>query len=141
MFLHRVPVRWNDLDAAGIVYFPVFLDYCHGALEALFGSLPGGYAGFVLGRRLGVPTVHLETDFVAPLRYGDVCLVQLEVEKLGRSSLTLRHALVREADAVLCARVRHVVSVSALEGPRSVPMPDDVRALFMQHLVAPARTP
>ena len=80
MFELARPVRWSDVDAAGIVYFPRFLEYCHDAIEALFGELDGGYAHLTMKRKIGVPSVHLEVNFKAPLRYGDVCRVRVTVD-------------------------------------------------------------
>jgi YbgC/YbaW family acyl-CoA thioester hydrolase len=137
VFEHPRPVRWSDVDAAGIAYFPRFFEYCHDAIEALFGALPGGYPALTMGRRIGVPTVHLAADFRAPLRYGDTCLVRVTVARLGRTSVTFRHQLVRASDGVECAEVEHVVAVADLASLRAIPIPDDVRALLERH-VAPA---
>lgn len=134
MFEYPRPVRWSDIDAAGIVYFPRFLEYCHDALEALFNALPGGYPDLTMRRRLGVPSVHLEVDFKSPLRYGDTCLVRVSVTRMGRSSITFRHRLVRAHDDVTCAEVTQVVALSDLTAMRAVEIPPDVRALLAPHL-------
>ena len=55
MFVFRRPVRFAEVDAAGIVFFPRYHEYCHDALEAFFGELPGGYAALFRERDLGVP--------------------------------------------------------------------------------------
>ena len=76
---------------------------CHDALEAFFGELPGGYAALFRERDLGVPTVHLETDFKSPLRYGDVARFEMAVERVGRTSLTFHHTIRRESDGIVAA--------------------------------------
>ncbi len=136
MFEFERPVRWSDVDAAGIVYFPRFLEYCHDAIEALFGGLDGGYAALTQNRKIGVPSVHVEANFHAPLRYGDVCRVQVTVEKIGRSSVTFRHVLLREdpdATRTMCCEVRHVVVVSDLVALKGTVIPDDVLAVLETH--------
>jgi 4-hydroxybenzoyl-CoA thioesterase len=133
VFEHVRPVRWSDVDAAGIVYFPRFLEYCHDAIEALFAALAGGYAALTMDRGIGVPTVHFEGDFHAPLRYGDVCVVQLRVVRIGRTSVTFRHTLVRQRDGIPCADFTHVVAVSDLRAMRAIELPDDVRAVVEAH--------
>ena len=133
MFELARPVRWSDVDAAGIVYFPRFLEYCHDAIEALFGELDGGYAYLTMKRKIGVPSVHLEVNFKAPLRYGDVCRVRVTVEKIGRSSVSFRHLLVREEDETLCCEVRQVVVVSDLVAIKGTVIPDDVLAVLERH--------
>lgn len=134
MFEHPRPVRWSDVDAAGIVYFPRFLDYCHDAIERLFDALPGGYPALTMRRKIGVPCVHLEVDYRAPLRYGDTCLVRVRVESLGRSSVRFRHVLVRAEDGAVCAEVTQVVVVSDLVALKGIEIPPDVRAVLEAHL-------
>lgn len=129
-------MRFADVDAARIVFFARHLEYCHDAIEALFAGLPGAYPGLTMGRGVGVPSVRVEVDYLAPLRYGDVALVDVSVERLGRRSVTLLHAISREADGVPCARVRQVVVLCRLEDLTPVDIPDDVRALLAPHLVA-----
>ncbi len=128
-------MTWGECDIAGLAYFPRLLDWCHRALEALFGGLPGGYAGFTGPRRMGIPTVRLTGDFRAPVRYGDRVIVRVRVQKSGRSSITFEHEIVREADETLCASFEHVVAVCTLDGLRAVEIPDDVRALLAPHAV------
>lgn len=137
MFRHERPVRFSEVDAARIVYFARYLDFCHDALEALFAALPGGYPHLTMVRGIGIPSVRVEADYLAPLRYGDTALIDVSVERLGGRSITFRHALTRAADGVRCAAVRQVVVVSRLDALASVEMPDDVRALLSAHLSAP----
>ncbi len=137
MFRHRRPVRFAEVDAARIVYFARHLDYCHDALEALFAPLPGGYAHLTMVRGVGVPSVRVEVDYLAPLRYGDVVLIDTAVERLGARSVTFRYALAREADGVACATVRQVVVLCRLDDLASVDIPADVRAVLAPHLVSP----
>src|SRR6478752_420338 len=96
MFHYRRPVRFNDVDAAQIVFFARYLDYCHEALEALLDALEGGKPRLVLERRIGMPAVHVEMDFHAPVRYGEVLDVRVTVSRIGTTSVTLRYELAKE---------------------------------------------
>ncbi len=137
MFRHERTVRFADVDAARIVFFAHYPAYCHDALEALFGALPGGYPHLTMVRDIGIPSVRVEVDYRAPLRYGDVALIDVTVEKLGTKSITFRHDISRKRDGVVCATVRQVVVTARLDKLASVPIPDDVRALLSQHLAGP----
>lgn len=136
--MFRRPVRFGDVDAARLVFFPRFLEYCHDALEALFAHLDGGYPRLTQERGVGIPTVRVECDFRAPLRYGDVARLEIDVLALGRASVTVRHTIRRDADGMACATVRHVFVTAALATLVPVPIPDDVRGLLSRHLVAAA---
>ena len=91
-FRARMVVRFGDIDQAGIVYYPRFLHYYHVALEEFFASEVGvDYPTLVCEHRLGFPTVHLETDFFRPLRYGERIEVEVAVVAIGRTSITWRY--------------------------------------------------
>ena len=138
MFRFERPVRFSEVDAARIVFFARYLEFCHDALEALFAPLPGGYAHLIMARGIGIPSVRVEADYHAPLRYGDTALVDVAVERIGGRSITFAHAITRAADGVRCATIRQVVVVCELDGLRSLDLPDDLRALLIPHLALPA---
>ncbi|MGZ3423114.1 MAG: hypothetical protein ACXVEE_34950 [Polyangiales bacterium] len=67
MFSFRRPVHFEEIDAAGYVYFPRLVALAHEGIERLFQQeVPGGYAAFVVGKRVGLPCVHVSADFSAP---------------------------------------------------------------------------
>jgi 4-hydroxybenzoyl-CoA thioesterase len=138
VFVFQRPVRFADVDAAGIVFFPRYHEYCHDALEALFGELPGGYAALFRERDLGVPTVHLETNFAHPLRFGDIARFEIVIERVGHSSITLHHTIRRESDGLVVATVRHVVVLTRVSTLTPVPVDGDIRALLERHREEPS---
>lgn len=96
--LHKI--RFGDIDHAGIVYYPRFLHYFHVALEEFFPSELGvEYPALVNAHRIGLPTVHLETDFYKPLRYGDVIEVEVGVRAVGQSSVTFGYRVFKQGEA------------------------------------------
>jgi len=135
MRVYERPVRFEEVDAAGIVFFPRFLSYGHEAMEKLFDDLEGGYVRLIRDRKVGVPAVHVECDFKAPLRYGDVARIETTVEKLGRTSVSFRYAISRASDRLPLASILHVCAVSDLTHLKAIPIPDDVRAALERHKV------
>jgi len=129
------PVRFEEVDAAQIVFFARFLNYCHEAMEALFAGADGGYVGMIRDRRVGLPAVHVECDFTTPLRYGDVARIDVTVERIGRSSCALRYRFARASDGAKVASILHVCAVSDLRTLTSIPIPDDIRAVLEAHAV------
>ena len=90
-FLTNVEVRFGDCDPAGIVYYPVLYHYCHIAFEEAWrGALGIPYPELVTHRRIGFPTVHVATDFVAPARYGDTIEMEVAVPRIGDTSVDFR---------------------------------------------------
>jgi 4-hydroxybenzoyl-CoA thioesterase len=135
-FVFDRPVRFEEVDAARIVFFPRMLSYCHEAMASLMdGGVGGGYAALVLDRAIGLPTVHVEADFSAPLRFGDVARIELEVARIGKSSTTFEIQVSRARDQVRAAKVTLVCACTDLNKLRAVPWPDDVRKILEDHLV------
>ena len=135
MIVHERAVRFEDVDAAGILFFGRYMHYCHDAMERFFDGVTGGYVDLITRRKIGFPAVHVDADFQAPLRYGDVARIEVSVEKVGTTSATFSYSMIRTRDGVKVASVRHVTVATDLTKMTKVPLPDDVRALLHQHVM------
>ena len=133
MIVHERAVRFDEVDAAGIVFFGRFMEYCHDAMERFFDGVPGGYVGLITARRIGFPAVHVDADWSAPLRYGDAMRIEVTVPKIGTTSCTFRYRFVRSADGVEVATIHHVTVATSLDGMTKTALPDDCRALLESH--------
>lgn len=90
-FTTTIEVRFGDCDPAGIVYYPALYHYCHIAFEEAWrGALGVAYAELVARERIGFPTVHVETDFLSPARYGDAIVMEVSVATVGVTSVVFR---------------------------------------------------
>lgn len=130
-------IRFEEVDAAGIVFFAHFLGYAHEAMEHFFDGLDGGYCRLIVERKIGLPAVKVEVSFTSPVRYGERLRIETTTTHLGTRSATLRYRMLRAATGELCAEVAHTVVTTDLACMRSCAMPDDVRAVFAAHLAAP----
>ena len=135
MFVYERTVRFHEVDAAGLLFFPLFFSYAHEGMEGWCGALDGGYARLILQRRVGLPAVALTSEFVAPLRYGDSARVELGVSRLGNRSLTLEYRFRRGSDGEACATISHTVVCTDLDALASRDMPVDLRELATRHLL------
>jgi 4-hydroxybenzoyl-CoA thioesterase len=131
------PIKFEEVDAANIVFFARFVTYAHEAMEHFFNALPGGYAELILERRVGFPAVHVEIDFTAPARYGDVLRIETRVARIGNRSATLWYRMRHAVGDLLACELRHTVVTTDLRTLTSCDMPADVRALLAQHLEPP----
>jgi 4-hydroxybenzoyl-CoA thioesterase len=129
-FVYLHPVRIDEVDAAGVVFFARYFGWCHEAMAAMLEPIDGGYAGLLTKRGIGLPTVHAEADYFAPLRFGDTASIAVSIEKVGSSSCTLAFGVGRASDATRVASIRHVVAMADLREMKSRPLPDDVRRVF-----------
>ena len=121
-------VEFSETDMEGIMHFSNFFRFMESAEGAFFRSL--GYS-VVLSRNglaLGLPRVHAECDYEAPLRFEDEVLVHLLVERKGTRSLTYQFRFYRlngpARQQVARGRVTAVCAARQKDGSmKAVPLP------------------
>lgn len=134
MIVYRRSIRFEEVDAARIVFFARYLNFAHEAMESFFEGLEGGYATLITGRQVGLPAVDVKMRFFAPVRYGETLSIETSTGRLGTRSAVLHYRMLK-ADAVVAAEVEHTVVTTDLQRMVSVEMPADVRDIFSEHLV------
>jgi len=127
-FRSQLTVRFGDIDHAGIVYYPRFLHYFHVALEEFFPAmLELEYPTLIDKHRIGLPTVHLETDFSRPLRYGDKIEVEVGVREIGRTSISFSYRVFKSGDASPLIVGHNIVVCMDMDRFEKIEIPDWLR--------------
>ena len=133
-FFHHQEVRFGDVDPGGVLYYPVFLHYFHIAMEEFMGDRVGTpYAEMLRRDRVGFPTVRLETDFRAPVRYGETVDIAVGVARIGTTSVVF--AFDASVDDRPVARARITTVAVDLDAWKPIDVPAEMRAVFERHLV------
>jgi len=131
-FVKSVRVPFSACDPAGIMFFAQYHIMFQNLVDDWVTERLGiSYAELLGPRRVGLPTVRLETDFRAPTRMGDGIRLELSVEHLGRTSLVLGFVVrgdVAAATDTVRVQARQVIVCTHLDHHTSMPFPDDLRA-------------
>jgi 4-hydroxybenzoyl-CoA thioesterase len=136
MFSYATPVRFADVDHAGIVYYPRFFHYFHVAFEELWRARigPQAYSDIIDRDRIGFPAVRAECDFKAPLKFGDTAEIDVTIPRLGTKSITFRYRIYRAAvpprTRELCAEGQVVCAVVDLAKFVAVAIPERVNDML-----------
>jgi 4-hydroxybenzoyl-CoA thioesterase len=132
MFVYRTPIRFSDVDHAGIVYYPRFFHFFHLAFEELWRQRMGAraYVELLDQRHIGFPAVRAEADYQQPLRFGDEADIELTIARLGGKSITFRYRVWRVDPRALACEGKVVCAVTDLTRFAAIPVPDDIRALL-----------
>lgn len=117
----EVRVRFHEVDALRVVWHGHYVGYFEEGREAFGRAFGLGYAdmeaaGFV------VPLVHVEVDYAAPARLGDVLTVVTRLHPAPAARLTFTYE-VRAADARLLATGRTDQVFTDLEGKLALTRP------------------
>ena len=131
-FCSPITVRFSDIDQAGIVYYPRFFHYFHIVFEEFMAEHVCPLPELLRVRGLGFPAVHAEIDYKIPLLYGDICPVELSLEKLGGASIGWRYLLYKPAESgtdsgKLAARALVVTACMDLSTKSGTLLPSDLR--------------
>jgi 4-hydroxybenzoyl-CoA thioesterase len=134
-FRSQLKIRFGDIDRAGIVYYPRFLHYFHVALEEFFaGELGIEFHTVIDNHRIGLPTVHLETDFSRPFSYGDQIEVEVCVLAVGRSSITFGYRVFKKGETGPRIVGHNVTVCLDMDSFKKMEIPDWFRQLLERHV-------
>lgn len=130
-------IRFHHCDPAGIVFYPEYLVIMDELIEDWFNEgLHTSFADLHTHGRIGVPAARIEVDFLAPSKIGDVLCLRLFIQRIGTKSFTL----LVEASVDETVRLRAVLVrvVADLNGLRSIPIPESLRAKLQPYLLEQA---
>jgi 4-hydroxybenzoyl-CoA thioesterase len=127
-FTFATPVRFADVDHAGIVYYPRFFHMFHLAFEELWRTRigPKAYSELIDRDRIGFPAVKAECEFKAPLRFGDTAEIEVTVSRMGAKSITFRYRIYKQEPRTLAAEGSVVCAVVDLARFVATPVPERV---------------
>ncbi len=127
-FSRDIQIRFQHCDPAGIVFYPRYFEMVNQMVEDWFAEGLGlPFQTMHLEQGIGVPTVHVECDFMRASRIGDVLKFDLRLAELGRKSFRLEVEAGRDGEARLKASVT-LVCVRLGDSLESVEIPPSLRA-------------
>ena len=107
-FTYYYTVRFQDTDAAGVVYFANVLKICHEAYEASLAASSVNLKSFFTNPSLAFPIVHANVDFLRPMSCGDNLVISLLPEKIGLDKFEITYEIMVDEVMVAKAITRHV---------------------------------
>lgn len=129
-----VRVTYADTDKAGIIYYANYLKYLEQGRTELLRALGVRYRDLEVQRKLFLPAVSAECEYLAPSRYDDLLTIRTWISELGRASISFACEVVDgELGGKVVARVRsrHAI-VTDLWRPARVPA--DLRVLLAPYV-------
>ncbi|WP_460459408.1 acyl-CoA thioesterase [Angustibacter peucedani] len=125
-------VRYHEVDALGVVFNMWYLGYCDAAQAAFFAHL-GTSSADLNAQGLDVMLRHADVHWTGSLEAFGRAEVRVGTASVGRTSLRLRHEVVRQPDGevVFSAEITYVCVRVAERAP--VPVPDALRQALQRH--------
>lgn len=92
-YIHHRTIRFQDTDAAGVVYFANGLAICHEAYEASLAAAGVDLKAFFRGSLVGVPILHAEIDFMQPMFCGETYAIEVQPVALGPDKFEVNYVI------------------------------------------------
>jgi 4-hydroxybenzoyl-CoA thioesterase len=126
-FSVEIPVRFADCDPAGIVFYPRYFEMFNALVEDWCAQGWGiAFDELIMHRGWGLPTVHLETDFVASSRLGERLTARLTVERIGGASIDVAIRMTGPDDSER-VRAKLVLVLTDRARGKAIALPPEVR--------------
>ena len=135
-------VRWEDIDAAGIINYQAYLRFFGLAEVELFRSCGLSYRTLFEELGIWLPRVHVECDFFHPVTLDELLVVDAYFGRIGHSSIHLNFEVRRKERSDVVVATGKYVLVTVKRGEfRPSPVPQSVRdklARYVEEPVAPS---
>ena len=123
-FSVREYVRWEDIDAAGIINYQAYLRFFGLAEAELFRSCGLSYKTLIDDVGIWLPRVRVECDFFHPVTLDELLVVDAFFGHLGTSSIHLNFEVWREGAPERIVATGKYILVSVKRGeftPTAIP--------------------
>ena len=109
-FIYHRTVRFQDTDAAGVVYFANVLAICHEAYEESLAEVGINVKQFFRGEFMAVPIIHATIEFFRPMHVGDHLTVRLQANALREGEFEVNYEIEVEGEgrSAAHATTRHI---------------------------------
>jgi acyl-CoA thioester hydrolase len=121
-------VRWEDIDAAGIINYQAYLRFFGLAEAELYRSCGLSYREMFDEVGVWLPRVHVECDFHFPVVLDDLLVVEAWFGRIGTTSIHIDFEVRRKEDPEKVVASGKYIVVSVKKGEFApVPVPQTLR--------------
>jgi 1,4-dihydroxy-2-naphthoyl-CoA hydrolase len=125
-FRYEMTVRFQDVDAAGIVFFPRVLEYMHDAYVAALAEIGSELHAVLRSRAWAAPLRHAEADYFSPLRFGDRLVVSIVAAHLASTEIVLGYQVAHLRDGAVAAVGQTVHTFVDPKTFERIPVPENI---------------
>ena len=131
-------VRWEDIDAAGIINYQAYLRFFALAEAELLRSAGLTYRYLFESLGIWLPRVRVECNFFRPVKLDELLVVQAWFSRIGRTSVHLDFEVRRKSEAAVVASGRYVLVCVRQTDFGPVPVPAEIRERLAPFLEVPS---
>ncbi len=107
-FTYTRTIRFQDTDAAGVVYFANVLAMCHEAYEESLGCGGIHLKSFFSNPSVAIPIVHASVDFLRPMFCGDQIIIHFMTKHFNINTFEINYQIEDAEELLAKALTKHV---------------------------------
>lgn len=128
-------VRWEDIDAAGIINYQAYLRFFGLAEAEMLRSCGLSYNEMFENIGIWLPRAHVECDFFHPVRLDELLVVETFFGHVGNTSIHINFEVSRKSEPGRIVASGKYVLVAVKQGTfEPTPVPDTVRSRISTYL-------
>ncbi|MHB1492574.1 MAG: acyl-CoA thioesterase [Thermoplasmataceae archaeon] len=121
----ELQIRFGDLDALGHVNNAAYLSFFElGRIDFFMKFLKGFHS-----KTVNFVVVHADIDFRIPIYYEDKPRILTEIEKVGTTSVSFKHTILRQGDDAILSSGKTVI-VWVDRGGKKQQIPEHIKDLL-----------
>jgi acyl-CoA thioester hydrolase len=129
-FVHRLRVRWGEVDRQDVVFNPHYFSYFDVAVGEYWRAIDYPYPGAMTAAGTDVFAIKATAEFHGSAAYDDVLDIGCRVARLGRSSMQYLFGIWRAAEQLTSGELVYVHAQLATR--KAVPLPDALRQAILR---------
>jgi 4-hydroxybenzoyl-CoA thioesterase len=134
IFTLPLQVRFSHCDPAGIVFYPRYFEFFNTIIEDWCEhGLGSSFREMHLQLGYGLPTAHVECSFMKPSELGEMLEAQLQVARIGNTSLHVEINLFGP-DTVQRVAAKMVLVLMDMKTRKAIPLPESLRKKMQTYL-------
>jgi acyl-CoA thioester hydrolase len=134
-------VRWEDIDAAGIINYQAYLRFFGLAEAELLRSAGLNYRYLFENLGIWLPRVRVECNFHLPVKLDELLVVEAFFSRIGRTSVHLDFEVRKKADPAVVVATGRYVLVCVHQGTfEPVEVPVEIRTRIAKYVEPAAKT-
>src|SRR6187551_690769 len=126
-FVDRREIRFQDIDAAGIIFYPRVLEMFHDTYGAFLAFAGAPLPEVLRSGTWLAPVRHAEADYFKPLRFGDPVQIEICRAFVQETEATLGYRIARAEGGEVCVVGQVVHTFVERATFKRTPMPGPVQ--------------
>jgi acyl-CoA thioester hydrolase len=119
-FTHSLRVRYAECDPQGVVFNSHYLAYLDTSMTELWREALGGYQAMI-DKGIDMVVVETQLRFHQPAGFDDLLTLEIEVTRLGNTSISSAHRISRGGVLVLEGTLHHVLVDLSTRSKTAIP--------------------